>query len=160
MENKRSVGITIVAVIMLIYSFLWLSANFILSLPFERGAHTPSIFRTLYLIATIFFAILIAIMRFKQIGFLLGLIYLIASINILKLKKWARLLAVYCSSLMGLFYIFILIVSFISGFTEGFSGDTGFAWGMGFLVMMTPVFIPIFLFIIYFTRPKVKEQFR
>jgi len=164
MEKKRSVGVTVIGIIMLIYSLLWLGGNFILCLPYKMVVTGPLILRILIVWAALFFEAVIKIMRFKQSGFLVGLIYLIASINILKLKKWARLLVVYFSGLMGLFYIFIVLSVFMAGYREGtlfnFSGDTAFVWGCGNLFWATPTFIPIFLFIIFLTRPKVREQFR
>ena len=97
-------------------------------------------------------------------GFLVGLIYLISSINILKLKNWARVIAVYLSGLIGVRVFFIWSLVFIRLYKEGFAtlfigGDTSAAWGLGIVTWVTLIFLPAFLFLIFFTRPKVKRQF-
>jgi hypothetical protein len=124
--KSRSAGVTVVGIIMVMYSLICLviSANSVLQ--------TPGFFLDIGTIIWITYFVLS------------GSIYFISSINILRLKNWARVTAVSYS-----FLILALKVLLIYSTTSG---------------MLTILYLPFYvfnlLFLIFFTRPKIKEQFR
>lgn len=79
-----------------------------------------------------------------------GFIYIISGIFLFRLRNWAKNLALNCSTIL-LFY-FIPVSLFL--ITD--------RWGWGKLI--APLFLPYILFplffIIFLTRPRIKEQFK
>ena len=131
MNKRRSIGITSVGILMLMYS-LWFLGGIIFDysefLPESMLFFTPSDFMN------------------SQGGWflppLIGIIFFIFSIGILKLKDWARKFTVYFSALI--FFLSSILL---------FSGG-----GIGMLVIIP--FLPSVIFLIFFTRTKIKEQFK
>lgn len=95
---------------------------------------------------------------------LLGLLYLIASINILRLKKWARKFILYLSGFIVASVIMIVLtlfyrnISLISGPTELVRTTTREFTRMMMWNVIIPL-LPSIFFFIFFTRPKVKALF-
>ncbi len=86
-----------------------------------------------------------------------GLIYLIASVGILRMKNWSRLLVIYFSILL-LLLIFYVAICIIPGIIRrDFEGSAGI--GLLPLILIIPL-LPSLLFLIFFSLPKVKEQFK
>ena len=143
MEKKRSVGIMICGVIMLFYS-LYLLRNS--TMAFFNFKNLP-----------LFYRVRMVMRPVCLITLLPGLIYLIASVGILRMKNWSRLLIIYFSILL-LLLIFYVAISIIPGIIRrDFEGPA--AIGLLPLVLIIPL-LPSLLFLIFFTRPKVKEQFK
>lgn len=142
-EKKMSAGVIVISIILLIYS-LWLVGffvNFLVLVGYRLfGSINPP-----YL----YFPELVRgeiVLFLKSVT---GLIYLIASINILRLKNWARIITVRLSRLV----IFVAVI---------FVGVNLFSIGQYailLLIHLLPIIMISLLFMIFFTRPKVKEQF-
>ena len=135
MEKKRSAGVMIISIIMLMYS-LWFVGDMLIETP--GILFSPS---DLYN---------------SQGGWFMspfvGLIYFISSLGIVKLKEWARKLAVYFSALIS----FLIVILIILVFNAAFQGECL----PGVELLLIPMFSPSVIFLIYLTRPKVKEQFK
>lgn len=176
--KKRAKSIIVVGVIMLIYS-LWLCIGSLflsgmwprfllfsrihsfyqylhpilrLSLTFRQPIfcyHRGSLTWHYYLSLPLLFG-----------GGLVGLIYLISSINILRFKNWGRVLGVYFSALI----LLSLTVKFICGIIiePEILAPGNFLYGFPFVLfaIIIPFILPSLLFLFFFTRPKVKEQFK
>lgn len=83
-----------------------------------------------------------------KIVVIMGISFLVFGIFILKLKNWARILFLFVIGGQSLIYV-----------------SWGFAHGAnkGFLEYFVMLIVAVFLFLVslyYFTRPKVKEQFK
>lgn len=151
--QKWSIGIKVFGIIMLFYS-LWLSSNFY----FTRH---PVEFYKIPLILRLLCAHSLLMNKYSFLTLLIILIYLISSINILKLKNWARVLSVISSGiLVSVMSLFILIL-FMS--KSGFLGPEykeNFAWVLMPIYDSIKHFFPAFLFLFFFIHPKVKERFK
>jgi len=143
MEKKRSVGVTRMGIIMLLYALLLLLGVTIMIQPirpWSAGILAGAI--------------------------LLGIIYLVSSIGILATRNWGRVLAVYLSAFLLLPIVIItiwILVSIISGYVERGGGGPGsevIAFPMLALTISLPFILPPLMFFYFFTRPKVKEQFK
>jgi hypothetical protein len=167
MEKKRSVGVIIIALVMLIYSilclYLWREDLYGLFRPIQFSSIPSTIVVFLFLL-------------FCSHRTLDGIAYLIAGIFILTFKNWARKFAVISSiilfliSLLGAIYgliqpdslhpgnfFYLQPYTFFGGVTS--IPDSPFS---RFLVIGI-VYIPLIIYglvIAYLTRPKVKEQFK
>lgn len=132
MEKKRSVGITIIA---------WFSIiGFILSLPIALNFNLLiGLYRNIYFA---YFMILYTI--------IFNSLYVIAAVNLLKLKDWAR-------RLMILWHIIGFPIRIINEFFMKKQLNNNSAMTV-FFVSVTSVLVLIIIY--YLTRPKVKEQFR
>jgi len=147
-EKKRSVGVTIVGITMLIYS-LWLLYGFfsmvVLYISFKYHIEKLSkvipaaVFRLLYGNSYTFGIFY----NLDYVALLGGLIYLISGIGLLRLRNWSRIVAVYFSAILIATLIFITAILRLTL--------------MKTLIVALP--LPL-LFLILLTRPQVKEQFR
>ena len=147
MEKKKSVGVTIFGIIMLIHSLWFLGGMlcevFYYSIPVGMRFYgeVMEFYRLTFYILWFMFPVTIPIF----------LIYLIASINILRFRNWARVLALHISGLIGI----------ISGFLYfSMCSKTSSDHVVVLLFFFFLYFFPCVLFFYYFTRPKVKEQFK
>jgi len=137
MEKKRSVGVTIVGVLMFLFSLF--------SIFFGMTVFPSSWLEFHYRIVK--FLILIS-----------GLVYGVGSIfifinrfSIFRLKKGARKLTIYYSIILSIYFIPYLIFLFAYPDPSG--------WGKAMALLFSPwIIFPLF-FIIFFTRPKVKALF-
>ncbi len=133
MEKKRSVGVTISALIMLIYSFVW----------FFDFMERFTVFN-------------------KFTCYLIGATYLILSMLILNLKQPGRIFAIYISVFMGGFTLFILLEYLSVRFLlfpqlAGLSDTSEDKIRVIYSILNLLIAL---VFIFFFTRPKVKEQFK
>ena len=83
----------------------------------------------------------------------MGLAFVITGLGILKLKGWARLVNIIialCVVIFGVLAVFNLCINWRIALAEP----------MIALIFYGPAFFPSLIFIIFFTRPKVKEQFK
>ena len=145
MERKRSVGVTIVSIIMFLSGLLSFYIACILRdvyhlWPFEirmRNFFSPYIFGSTFFILT-------------------ALIYCVSSLYILRLKNWARTIIVRYST----FFVIVLFLYFPVIERTPALGDL---LGMSSFLLscfISPLVLFSLIFLIFFTRPKVKEQFR
>ncbi len=154
MDNKRPVGVTIIGIVLLIYSiWLLIASDLIYFLPIPTIRKSIAIFVRAPLSSFFFF--------FRGAPLITGsvaIVYLVCSIGILSLKNWARLLTIYFSTLLTLPCVYatlVIIIAQIKGELEGPG-----AIGYGFLILILIPFIPFLIPLIFLTRPKVKEQFK
>lgn len=84
-----------------------------------------------------------------------GLIYLISSVFLFKLNRWARRIIIgYSIVLLSYFTLFIL-ASILVGL---FSNDTcGWGWVQVLQIVLSPYIIFPLFFIFFFTRPSIKK---
>lgn len=150
MEKKRSVGVTVIGIVMLLYSLLVLIL-FALRSPFYLRSCISNFFRP---------AIILLLVRKLML-----LLYFIAGIGILRVKSWGRYLALFVSILLLLFAIGDFLPATISIIKnpEG-ACDVGWCGIVGILLLfvisaISLFFVPV-LCLFYLTRPKVKERFR
>lgn len=131
MEEKRTVGIKIVAILITIisafYSFMHLP-NWKLNLTRFTFKIDITFFGLIYLIALI-------ILTFAGVGLFF-------------LKKWARITAIFAAFLLSVNILFV-ISCFLKGITLGVLVAVGFS---------ADIMAPFVLY--YLSRPKVKEQFK
>jgi cytochrome c biogenesis factor len=135
MENKRSKGITILAWLFIV-SMASVICSFVLNLS-KVSASVTSEFR-LNIIYDLFIPIIL----------------LILAVNILRLKEWAR---------KGIVYYFIIVPlgSLLFGMIFNMHIDINDPIEIMTCIISLLVQLGVILLIIYFfTRPKVKEQFR
>ncbi len=130
MEKKRSIGVTVVGIIMLILSLY----SFYLGFEIPKG-----LFLEWYIIAV---EVLI-------IG--AGLLYLVSSVFLFVLKQWTRKTVIYYSTVLLLYFIPFTVVAI---FDPGGSG-----WGRVLAFIFSPYIIFPLFFIFFFTRTSVKKQF-
>lgn len=162
MEKKRSVGVMISGSLMLISgSFLLLSAcrSLLIGLPMSYFM----VMRAIQKIGWCFscFFIILSLMPA-----LTGAIYFIAGFNILRLKNWARLLSVYYSvflSIISISIISIISISFsmtrMMGIISSEMESMRKVIGSLLLIIAFILLAVSLVFLIFFTRPKVKRQF-
>lgn len=148
--KKRSVGVTVLGVVILLYSFFNLvhDINFLLFVLIKRpcGSHCVSFFSPRFLLA--------------HSEILVLLCFFIASIGILRVKKWGRILVLYTSILLLLYNIKHFRMCFYM------LNETN-VWFLRLLLILFIVIVfgallfalPV-LSLYFFTRSKVKEQFR
>jgi hypothetical protein len=82
-----------------------------------------------------------------------GLAYLLSSPFLFKLKNWARKLTINCSIILLICFVPLLIYFTVSGAWQNF-----FVGALAFSSIPYIMF-PLF-FIIFLSRPKIKEQFK
>lgn len=133
MQKKRSVGVRVVAIAMLIYGILCLIICI-------WQKHFYSLFHYGIDDAKDMIGLLAFLFCHHQL--LDGMVYLIASVFILTFKNWARKFTVISSIILFLFTLPTAIYGLI---------DSAY---------LRPQLILYTLIIFFFTRPKVKEQFR
>jgi len=146
MDKKRSVGVIAIGITMLFYGIfcLWNWGN---------GPHITWDFSYLFRNSGIFYYIY---MRTFD-----GIVYLISSIFILRLENWARKLAIIYSSGVVLFGIYVamrLLPYPLSVLIHDFSIKVLIREIREVIMICLPVVMGL-LFIIFFTRPKVKALF-
>jgi uncharacterized membrane protein len=96
---------------------------------------------------------------------LTGAIYFIAGFNILRLKNWARLLSIYYSVFLSIISISIIYIMSISLSMRGTGIISSEMESMrkvigSLLLIIAFILLAVSLvFLIYFTRPKVKRAF-
>jgi len=136
MEKKRSIGLIMVRLVMLILSLFSFYLGFILP---------QAVFLEWYTIV----AVLLILGA--------GLIYFIGSVFWFRLNRWAgRIIIGYSIALLSYFTLFIL-ASILVGF---FSDDTcGWGWVQVLQIVLSPYIIFPLFFIFFFTRPSMKKQF-
>lgn len=86
-----------------------------------------------------------------------GLVYLLASFGMLRLKHWSRRLAICLSAVLIFLMVLILLgvlITIIKRAIEG-AGDVE----IDFMLRKILPYLPAVLFFIFFTRPKIKNQF-
>ena len=147
MEKKKSWGVFMVALIMLIYGPLVYYCNAL------TGGYT-----------------ILLLIHIPD-----GIVFLIAGMFILGRKNWARKLAVITSIIMFLLFLYPAIYGFFHPvvFHPGnvFSDHYNFIWrdsidthkSLYISLAVGIIYVPLImycLFVYYFTRPKVKEQFK
>lgn len=122
----------------------------------NKGKHTDVIafFSIAQLVLGIF---IISSIQFKPFNlkyiieyFLVGMILIFASMGLFKLKNFIRLLNLLIASLMLFVYFYIMIRCILQPH----------AYATMFLVAYFPVFLLYIAFLIYFTRPKIKELYK
>ena len=131
MGKKRSVGITAFGVVMFLFSIFSIFYGLIF-FPRPLLELSERIARLLILVS--------------------GIVYFMDSIFIFKLRKRARILIIYYSIFL-LFYFIPLFLNYIF-----YEWDPGL-WKEVIAISISPYIIFPLFFIIFFTRPKVKEQF-
>ncbi len=136
MEKKRSVVVMVCGIIILFYSFYLL-----------RDGVEP-LFRFHRL--TLFDRVRMIMSPIPLSTLLPGLIYLVAGLGILRMKKWGRLLAIYFSILFLLFMLYVVVV-------VAFEDPAGIEMPPLVFIMQ---FWPSLSFLIFLSLPKVKEQFK
>jgi len=154
--RKRSVGVTIIGMFIILAGALILFYSvfmyFIINIPSAPRFTLFLIFGLFTYLSKegyIFWAIL---------SNLVGMIYSLSGINILRLKNWGRVLVIYCSTIVLaalLIFTYFKILPFM---------DIPAARLVLVPNFILPVFLPnvlfFLIFIYFFTRPKVKEQFK
>ena len=100
----------------------------------------------------------------KYLMLIFGLAYCISSVFIFALKNWARKLAIYCSIVLLLFFvplvIFFIVSELFSSLSHSVQASSCGGWGYLFAVIFSPLIIVPLMFVDFFNRPKVKEQFK
>jgi hypothetical protein len=151
MEKKRSKGVTVLAWAMLSCGLLFL-VIFLLPLLHVKPtlANKESVF--MYLID-----ILQGFNLTPVINVPLGLLYLLLSINILRLRNWSRIITVWLS-------VFIILPNawywFACFGVLPSEGGESLSWAAILFVPLIPLFLVSVLCLIFFTRPQVKAQFK
>jgi hypothetical protein len=139
MKRERSVSLTVIGTMMLVYSIICFSYNLFIA---EVIATGPVWINQYYLFLT-----------FLNIN---GLICLMLSLKVLQLKNWARTFTVFYSIvviiLLGSSFVYVLYCYIFS---------TWYRYpGSNFLTKHILLHMPIFIvFPIYFGRSKLDEQF-
>lgn len=155
MEKKCSIGVKICGIMMLCYG-LWLLVGSGVFPPLNRLFWY--IFRDSLKI--IFPEPLMIIFISGPLRLLIAVvasISLVCSIGILRLKNWARLLTICFTSLLLLPCSYIIVRLIIFTIQGGYKGPQA----IGYLPLLLVIpYIPFYAPLIYFTRPKVKEQFK
>lgn len=143
MDKKKSVGVTIASIVMLFLSLLC----FYISYTFRRVVYDIGLGRQYFDVPQLLYCILWG---------LTALIYCISSINILRLKDWARTIIIRYSA----FIIIILILYILLAIITPSHDPCGKGWVYFFLLYyISPIVLLSLIFLIFFTRPKVKRQF-
>ena len=154
--RRRSVGVTIVGIGMLIYSILNLifPINFYLRLLFIGSPYKSNFFYP-----NLHFILL-------HLSYILLLIlYLIASIGILRIRGWSRRFAIYISIIILLCSAIRTILPALNSIITESEGlcDAGWCGLIGrsllFIIAVIKFLFPVALFLLYLTRPKVKRAF-
>jgi len=145
MGKKRSIGVIVAGVTMLIYSIWLLIAS---------GLIHP-VTRFVFIILPIK-CIVILFRGIPLVTGLVSVVYLFCGIGILSLKKWARLTSIYLAILLLIPSVYILIVLTISALKGELEGPAGISLLALFAVIP---YLPFLIPLIFLTRPKVREQF-
>jgi len=155
MEKKRSIGVTIVAILLVSYSIWILPRLFHILLTGAFRIPDP----VLHLSPTTQF------LRFT-VDVVFNFLILIGAIGVFLLKSWARKLTLYTASLFALSHLAwgicssLLFPVFVKQRNLGQGLPDSFFALETFIVGVMPI-VCFFAFAVYFfTRPKVKEQFR
>lgn len=144
MKKKRSVGVTVFGVVGIAIG-LWIIIGFAMLSSFATGIYTTS--SCVDLLVQFFYAIL-------ALGFT------VCGASILTLRHWARILFL---SFMGVYSLLGLVpLYFVTVINAAYGGGIIHIGPlMFFLGVYLVVFgLPTVLSFIFFTRPKVKEQFK
>jgi len=147
MKEERSIGVTISGLLMLIVGLL----IFLLSSPGSLIGLPAAIY--------FMFTRLTLIPILSHVPALTGIVWFIAGCNVLRIKNWARVLIIYYSiflSIISLIVITWFMVAMISSGMRFYETEIG-----GVFMIVAFIFLMISsIFIIFFTRFKVKEQFK
>ena len=137
MEKKRSVGVTVFGIVMMLYSFEGLRFSLRMWFGLLRHSYNYKLFIPKeYILMT-----------------MIILIYFIATLGVLRLKKWGRVLAVYSSIFSCIFYVTMELRNLFTNF------DTIYYPSKLFFYLSSFYLILPLIFLIFFTRPKVKRAF-
>ncbi len=108
------------------------------------------IFSLIFGLGLFSFRSILILETYKFLIFISGTIYIISGIFLFRLKKWARKLTIVCSTVLLFYFIPFLIILITD------------PWGWAQLIV--PLCLPYILFplffIIFLTRPQIKEKFR
>lgn len=140
MDKKRSIGVTIFAIIGLIFSGI---LSFVTSLFYIYGSF-KAINDSFVLVR--FGAITSQILLISFIQFFVAIGLIIASLNLFKLKEWSRKLFLCLNTVL------FFLVSALNPRITKFTKDS--------IIELAISSIYYLVFIYFFTRPKVKEQFK
>ena len=155
MTKQKSKEITIAGNAVWIYGLLFLIGGLRIISPGLIANNLPDIFM-------MFFSLFSFLMHRPFLSLPLGLIYIILGVNILQFKNWSRVFIIVISALIGLYCLYLCVQLFVLLWKDGFefSGDNRFSFNFIWWRGIIPFFlIPSFLFLIFFTRSKIKEQF-
>ena len=155
MEKKRSVGVTAVGTMLILWGTCVLCSSllpiFLNKLP---------ILWTLADLPT----------HLKLLISALGLVYAILGFNILSLKSWARRTIVFLSSIIWVPIALFVVSPFLIMFLDAMEGlevvnplrqdAFGFVWFLALGAALVICFSPLLIALIFLTRPKVKKQFK
>lgn len=132
MEKKRSIGVTMFGWILILYSIVGLikRALFLVNWDFHKG------------------------FPLEVTSDWILVLFLIAGVGLVKLKNWGRRLVI----LAALIKLFFYLKSLYLAFTPAYKNATGIT--ISFWISIAIFGIIYLLIIYYFTRPKVKEQFK
>lgn len=145
-KKKRSVGVTIVGIIAIIYGI----NHCIFSLPlvpmFSSSIRQGHFYQ---------FPLIVL--------YLMPLIYIVVGINILRLKNWARILGIYAALLtiiLSLWQSMGTAGGFLRFFVNLGKESHSDIFPNSELFFTSYFTIPALLFLLFLIRPKVKEQFK
>ena len=144
MEKKRSIGITVCSVLVIILSLSY----FLLFYGYVQKRSLLSSNPPLLILKEIFWL-------------LMAIVYTISAIFLLLLKRWARLLIILITSLYIIDYVFPLypfILSLVRTLIANKNPNNSIIWLL--LLFNISVIATLIGIIIYLIRPNVKEQFK
>lgn len=155
MEEKSSMSVTIAGIILL-FMGAWM---LVVSLPYEIS--TMIIGRVPVISFILGFPI--SCMQWSHdlrfVTLLIALLLLIVGFNILRLKEWGRIIAVYFFAIISLLSIVVLIIPVLfilfGGKAEGIEWLLVILFGIFFCFILPSSSLWFFL-----TRPAVKDQFK
>ena len=150
---KRSVGVTIISAFMIFYGAIWALLFLVFDLLLSRALyHTPDVPGEIFFPPLLFHGTII-IMGGIQ------LLWVIAGVGVLMLKRWARTLVLIN---VGIFFLMILspVLFRLIGSPNLFSLPPGHSvhWVVRLLNWLIPSWVGLVGW--YFLRPSVKAQFQ
>jgi hypothetical protein len=91
--------------------------------------------------------------------FLIGIIYFICGLNIIKLKSWSRITAIILSGILTVGITLIFLGFMLVWFQLGWEGDTAARSYFQLAVIPSIIFFPSFLFFFFLIRPSSRGDF-